>query len=420
MAVSELDNYRHQARAWLAANLERRKGWNSPTRQRGLDHRTAEGIASQRSIQRALFDGGYAGITWPTEYGGQGLTQMHELVFNEEAEAYNLPDFGVAGRTTILCGKAMLQHASKAFLQRHIPRMLSGEELWVQFLSEPDVGSDLAGVLTRATRDGDRWILNGSKIWSSGAYYADYGMCLARTDWAAPKHRGLTWFAVPIESPGITVQPIRQINGDSEFCQEFLDDVELTDADVIGEVNQGWRVTQTLLTFERSSARMETAAPPKGPDQLAPDLVELARRVGRLQDGHVRQLIARAHVNDVVLDELGHWIDNLVGAGGDDAGALMAYKKLAKGTLDPIRGRIGIEVGGASAIAWDLDNEENLLPSLGYLNSRIQAIAGGTNEMMRNTIGERVLGLPREPSFDRDRSFSEILRSGTNWGREVR
>ena len=154
-----LDDYRDQARRWLAANLERRNDQDSGIRPRGLDHKTVEGIASQRLIQSVLFTGGYAGISWPIEYGGQGLTQVHERVFNEEAEAYELPDFGVAGRTTILCAKTMLRHAGKEFLQRHIPRMLAGEELWVQFLSEPDVGSDLAGVLTRATRDGDRWIL---------------------------------------------------------------------------------------------------------------------------------------------------------------------------------------------------------------------------------------------------------------------
>ena len=245
-------------------------------------------------------------------------------------------------------------------------------------------------------------------------------MCLARTDWNAPKHRGLTWFAVPIDSPGLTVQPIRQINGDSEFCQEYFDDVDLADSDVIGEVNQGWRVTQTLLMFERSSAKLETAGPPKGADHLAPDLVALADRVGKIDDAHVRQLIARAHVNDVVLNELGHRIDSLVSAGGTEAAAFMAYKKLAKGTFDPIRGRIGIEVGGAVALVWELDDEEGFLPSLGYLNSRIQSIAGGTNEMMRNAIGERVFGLPREPSFDSDHPFSEVIRAATEWGRDTR
>ena len=129
--------------------------------------------------------------------------------------------------------------------------MLAGDELWCQFFSEPGAGSDLAGVTTRATRDGDRWILSGAKIWSSGAYYSDYGMCLARTDWDVPKHRGVTWFAVRTDAPGVTVRPIREINGEVEFCEEFFDDVELTDDDLIGEVNQGWGIAQAMLVFER-------------------------------------------------------------------------------------------------------------------------------------------------------------------------
>ena len=160
-----------------------------------------------------------------------------------------------------VCAPTMLAHASPEFLARHIPKILAGEELWVQFFSEPGAGSDLAGITTRATNDGDEWILNGSKIWSSGAYYADYGMCLARTDWEVPKHRGVTWFAVQIDQPGVTVQPVREINGDAEFCQEFFDDVRLSYDEVIGEINQGWRVAQTMLVFERGGFEVALAGP---------------------------------------------------------------------------------------------------------------------------------------------------------------
>ena len=145
----------------------------------------------------------------------------------------------IPGRRTSRASGAMLAHASPDFLRRHIPKMLSGEDVWVQFFSEPSAGSDLAGVQTRADRDGDRWILNGAKIWSTGAAFADYGMCLARTNWDVPKHQGLTWFAVRCDAPGVTVQPIREISGGEDFCQEFFDDVELSDDDVIGEVNNG-------------------------------------------------------------------------------------------------------------------------------------------------------------------------------------
>ncbi len=413
--VPSLDAYRAQARRWLADNLKvRRDGYDVP---RGLDHKTIESIAVERSVQRRLYLGGYAGITWPSKYGGQGLTEDHAEIFRQEAEVYHLPEFGVAGRTTLSCAETMLSHATDKFLTVHIPRILSGDELWVQFLSEPAAGSDLAGVLTRADRDGDRWILNGSKIWSSGAYYADYGMCLARTDWAAPKHRGLTWFAVKIDSPGVTVRPLRQINGDAEFCEEFFDDVELDDGDRIGEVNDGWRVAQTLFVFERSSSRMETAQPSRRPDVVAPDLRALADRVGRLGERDVRQLIAQAHINDIVLDALNRWIEGRIRGGGSDSAAIAAYRKLAKGVFDPVRGRIGLEVGGLRAVTWDREELGGDFPSLNYLNCRIQAIAGGSNEMMRNTIAERVLGLPREPGFDRDRPFAEVLAAAREWWR---
>ncbi len=222
-----VEDFRQRARTWLEANLEKRPP--GEVLARGRRDRTPEAMAVERGLQRKLYEGGFAGITWPKEYGGQGLTAAHERAFNEEAIPYRMPDLGAAGSVTFeMCGPTMLLHASPEFLQRHVPPVLAGDELWAEFFSEPVAGSDLAGVQSRATKDGDRWILNGSKIWSSGAYYADYGMCLARTNWEVPKHRGLTWFAVKTDKPGVTVQPIRQINGDAEFCQEFFDDVELT------------------------------------------------------------------------------------------------------------------------------------------------------------------------------------------------
>jgi alkylation response protein AidB-like acyl-CoA dehydrogenase len=407
------------ARAWLESNLDRRQESDRGPRLRGVDHKTVEGISEQRVLQRKLYEGGFAGISFPAEYGGRGLSQEHERVFRQEAEPYVTPDFGVAGGTTFgVCARTMLAHASPDFLKRHIPKMLSGENLWVQFFSEPEAGSDLAGIRTRATRDGDRWILNGAKIWSSGAYYADYGMCLARTNWDVPKHRGLTWFAVPISAPGVTVQPITEINGDAEFCQEFFDDVELTDDDVIGDVDQGWRVAQTMLVFERGGGGSDQPAPTSAAE-VAPDLVSLARRTGRSEDPTVRQLIARAHVNDFAQRQLGRRIGaRLKATGGTDSG-IAAYLKLAAGTLDPIRARIGMEVGGAEALVWDGGDVTGMAPAVNLLNGRVMSIAGGTNEMQRNGIGERVLGLPREPSFDSSKPFGDVLRDSRNWDGKI-
>jgi alkylation response protein AidB-like acyl-CoA dehydrogenase len=412
---ADLETYREQARSWLAANLEPRPQDKLLSRAIG-SHKTREGIVEERALQRRLYDAGYMGITWPEEYGGQGLSPAHERAFKQEASAYRLPDLGIAGGVTIgVCAPTMLMHASPAFLRRHIPAILAGDELWAQFFSEPGAGSDLAGVTTRAERDGDRWILTGSKIWSSGAYYADYGMCLARTNWDVPKHRGLTWFAVRTDAPGVTVQPIRMINGDAEFCQEFFDDVELTDDDVIGDIDLGWTVAQTMLVFERGGGAPEVPSTAPPASALAPDLVVLARRLGREKDPAVRQLIARAHANDFVQRQLGNRVGGLLRASnGTDAG-VAAYGKLAAGTFTSERARIGMEVGGAGALVWEAGDEQGMTTAVDYLIGRMPAIAGGTNEMQRNGIGERVLGLPREPAFDLDKPFREVVNNAANW-----
>lgn len=413
--TTDLDDYRDRARAWLAERLEPRR----PDDLAGADpaHWTQDRDQRERAIQRILFDGGYAGIAWPKEYGGQGLTPAHQQAFDEAAQDFRVAEFGILGRTTWgICVPTMLAHGSPAFLARHVPRVLAGEELWVQFFSEPEAGSDLAGVRTRATRDGDRWILRGSKVWSSGAYYADYGLCLARTNWDVPKHRGLTWFAVKVDKPGIEVQPLRQLNDRSEFCQEFFDDVELTDDDVIGEVDHGWTVARTMLVMERQVGARTRMRPVAGGRRPAADLVSLARQAGREHDPRVQDLIARAHIIDVVQAELGNRVQELADAGGRDAASLACYPKLAAGTSTPVRALMGIEIGGGPGLTWPAGASPPAAVS-DYLGARAQSIAGGTNEMMRNVIGERVLGLPREPSYDTGRPFSEVVRRAAEWGR---
>jgi alkylation response protein AidB-like acyl-CoA dehydrogenase len=411
----DLAEYRAQARAWLAAHLEPR----SPDDPAGADpaHWTEDRDRRERALQRTLFEGGYAGIAWPAQYGGQGLTAAHQQAFDDEAQGFRVPEFGILGRTTWgICVPTMLAHAAPDFLARHVPRVLAGEELWVQFFSEPEAGSDLAGVRTRATRDGDRWILRGSKVWSSGAYYADYGLCLARTNWDVPKHRGLTWFAVQVDQPGITVQPLRQINERAEFCQEFLDDVEVAEDDVIGEVNQGWTVARTMLVMERQVGARTKLRPATGDRQSAADLVALAGQAGRTADPHVQDLIARAHILDVVQAELGMRVADLAAAGARDPASLACYPKLAAGMYTPARAMMGIEIGGSAGLTW-ADGESQPQVVMDYLSARGQSIAGGTNEMMRNVISERVLGLPREPAVDTGRPFSEVVRQAGEWGR---
>ncbi|WP_241840188.1 acyl-CoA dehydrogenase family protein [Frankia sp. CcI49] len=411
-----LDEYRARARAWIRENLRPVPAAGPAPVGMRTTETPPEVIAAGRALQRKLFDAGYAGITWPREYGGQGLGGEYERAFLEEARGYQMPNLGIAGGTTFgVCAMTMLAHASPDFLRRHIPRILTAEELFVQFFSEPEAGSDLAGVRSRAVREGGRWILNGAKIWSSGAYYADWGMCLARTDWDVPKHRGLTWFAVPIGAKGVTVRRIRQITGDAEFCEEFFDNVELTDDDVIGDVNDGWTVAQTMLMFERGGGLSHGGPVRKVPQGIAPDLVELARSVGRIDDPQARDLIVRAHVDDVARRALMARLGGLMRAEPGRAAHLASYAKLASGVHDPVRANLAMAIGGPDAVAWEENDEAAGRTAIGFLNSRFMSIAGGTNEVQRNGIGERVLGLPREPSFDSGKPFREVLRDARNW-----
>lgn len=393
----------------------------------GRDHKTRDDFVAERAIQRQVFEAGYAGLTFPKEYGGAGLTPLYERVWMEETRHFRTANFGAAAGTTYnVCGRTMLAHASADFLRRHIPKMLAGEELWVQYFSEPGAGSDLAGVTTRAERDGDRWILNGSKVWTSAGHYADFGMCLARTNWDVPKHRGLTWFGVKVDRPGVTVQPIRELNGAAEFSQEFFTEVELSDDDVIGDVDNGWAIAQTMLIYERGGGSPVMAPPAAAsaplelaPQLLAPDLVSLAQKAGRTEDKYIQHVITRAHIDEWAVGELRrHMGVRIRAVGGADA-SLASYAKLAGGVTRAKRSVISMQVGGGAAMAWVPGDEDGQGPVLGFLNGRLGCIAGGTNEVQRNSIAERVLGLPREPSFDTTKPFRDVVRDARNWSGKV-
>ena len=403
-------------RAWLEANLPPRPGLVL----RAAREISPEQVAADRVLQRAVYDAGYLGIAVPVEYGGQGLTIAHQRIWNAESAPYAIPmPGGIASAVTLnVVLPTLLQHASEQQKRTWIPRMLGGEEIWVQLLSEPGAGSDLAGVLTKATRDGDTWILNGTKVWSSGALHADAGICLARTDWDVPKHRGLTWFKVPLHDPAVTVRPIREINGSSEFCEEFLDDVVVTDDLVIGGVNEGWPIANTMLAFERGAgAPSDERSAPGSRDRraLAPDLVALAEARGLVDDGAVRQLIARAHIDDCMQLLLVRRVKKAMTTGKVNP-SIISLVKLSAGINDPVRAGIAMEIAGRAGVAWPADDEAASSPAINFLNGRIISIAGGSNQIQRNIISERLLGLPREPSADADKPFRDVLRDAKAWG----
>jgi len=414
LSDEDLGRYRAELRAWISRNL--------PPRPPGADLRAAhditpERLREERGKQRALHAAGYVGITVPEEYGGQGLTQEHQRVWLEESSAFAVPaPGGIASHVTLgIVLPTLLVHASEDQKRRWIPRILSGEEIWVQLLSEPGAGSDLAGLLTRATRDGDAWVLNGTKVWSSGAMAADFGICLARTDWDAPKHRGLTWFKVPLHDPQVTVRPIREINGSAEFCEEFLDDVTVGPDMVIGEVGGGWPIANHMLAVERGAGAAQSAGMATRERTLAPDLVALAKARGLERNTATRQLIAKAHINDYMQAELTQRVGGAIAVGKADPTSASLIK-LGIGVRDPLRAALAMEIGGRAAIAWPAAARDGSAAAINFLNGRIYSIAGGSNQIQRNIISERLLGMPREPSTDSDKPFREVLRDAQRWG----
>jgi alkylation response protein AidB-like acyl-CoA dehydrogenase len=371
-----------------------------------------EGVARSRRIQRSLWDGGIAGVTVPVAYGGLGLSPAHDRVFREEAAPYRMPEeFGNAFNVVL---PTLLAHASEDLKEHYIPRILNGEHIWCQFLSEPSGGSDLAGLLTRAERDGETWRLNGAKIWTTGGNYSDYAICLARTDPDVPKHAGLTMFIVPMSDPGISVVPLTLTDGSQDFCQEYIDDVVIPLDHVIGGINDGWRVATTLMMNERTAVgRGWSLGGSQGQSEdrgIAFDrgLLELARSNGRVDDPHMRSLIGESWVMTVVQEQTVKRVSEAMRT-GQMPGHAAALLKAMSGATGRRQGEIGLEVAGTRSAAWRPGEHGRW--GVGRLSSH--GIGGGTTEMQRNAIAERLLGLPRDPSSDRELPFNQIRKNTT-------
>jgi alkylation response protein AidB-like acyl-CoA dehydrogenase len=409
---ADLEAYRERARDWLDANVAPLVDGADP-----FDAMTeSDAVAHARRLQRQLFDGGYAGIVFPRTYGGQGLTPSHQRCFTRESSRYQSPHrFNMS--TVAIIAPTLLEFGTEEQKRAHIPAILRGDELWAQLLSEPTGGSDLAGAVTTATRDGDTWILRGAKTWTSGGHLRDRGLCVARTDWNVPKHRGLSMFIVDLHQPGVTVRPIRQANGAAEFCEEFFDDVELPATALVGEEGEGWAVASRMLFHERSAVGGSTVYAGRitgrrrgtGGSRRQADLVARARSTGRAGDDHVRQEVAEAHVLTTVR---AHLIDRVTTGirTGVLPGSAAAITKLFTATAAARVATIALEVAGTNGVVAPT-GATGVAPGVGYLIRQATSIGGGTNEMQRNNISERVLGMPRERSEDRDRPFSEVRQN---------
>lgn len=397
--------FRLKARAWMAGRLPPRRA-----EEPHMDWEDKALIAVDRHSQRILWEGGLAGITVPVDYGGLGLSCRFEAIFSEEAEPFRLPwHFGNNPNIVL---PVMLAHASEAQKQRYIPAMLRGDHIWCQMTSEPSGGSDLFGLITRAEKRGGNWVLNGSKIWTTGGADSDMGLCLARTDPAVPKHAGLTMFLVEMKAPGITTRPLTLVNGTKDFCQEFLDDVEVPEDHVVGEVGGGWTVATTQLAAERSAVARGWhigvgAAVPREHIELATEPLELARALGVTQDMRARQIVGEVLALEALRELSARRAANGI-ASGTLPGTAGGVASLASSTF---KGRVTAlmsELAGPCGVTGEPDGGE---PVQGMDRVWTHRIGGGTSEMLRNTISERHLGLPREPSADRDMPFNQLRQN---------
>jgi len=404
--AEDLDAFRTRAKEWVTTNLELLNGADPY-----LGHATddADHVMRAKAIQRKLWDAGFAGLCYPVEYGGRGLPAEYQDAFIEVTYGYELPRlFNIPTFTIIL--PTILDFGTEEQKQRFIPAALKGEELWVQFLSEPTGGSDLAGALTRAERHDEVFILNGSKIWSTYAWKSDYALCVARTDWDVPKHRGLSVLIVKVHQPRITITKIKHVDGTDDFCQEFFDDVPIPADHVLGQVNDGWNVASRLLLHEREamSGSSPYAMAPRTAahesDQVS--AAALAQVSGGVNDPRVRQLVGEARVLTRVHTALVGRIGTSIRT-GRLPGSAGSISRLSNGMLRVRLASIAIEIAGDRAVAWHDDDPTGAL-GVAYLGRQGVCIGGGTTEITRNIISERVLGMPRERAEDLDRPFRDV------------
>jgi alkylation response protein AidB-like acyl-CoA dehydrogenase len=323
-------------------------------------------------------------------------------------------------------GPGLLEFGTEEQKQKYLPRILDGTDLWIQFLSEPTGGSDLASTMTRADRDGDGWIVNGSKIWTSLATEADMGMCLVRTNWDVPKHRGMSVLMIPMDAPGLEIQPLRLVSGQTGFCQEFFTDVRLPADALLGDVDDGWTVASRLLVHERNALNggSDFFIPPM--NRNAPraartssgrdDLVELAERRGDANDSHTRQLVAEAYALSRVTMQTAQRV-TMAMAKGTLPPAASSILKLSNTESAIRRSDITMALSGTRAVVWEDGDRGAEMQGVGYLSRQSAALISGTSEIQRNIVSERMLGLPREPALDRELPFSEVRHNTMPTGR---
>ncbi len=426
-APPDIEEFRREARAWLEANAEPvsaqpsaeeredeagTRPWGTGSDNVAVFHNIDENEERSRLMacqkwQQNKFDAGYAMINWAPELGGRGLANSYQRAYNTEESRFVIPSAGELPPTSMgLIARTIAAYGTDEQKQRFIAPLMR-QDIWgCQLFSEPSAGSDLASLTTKAVRDGDEWVLNGQKVWTSGAMFAQWGLAITRTDFDAPKHKGMTAFLVPFDAPGVEVRPIRQMSGGSNFNEVFLSDVRVAEDLRLGEVGEGWRVALTCLGFERDHSGGGGGGHVGGGFR---QIVATAEHFGTIDEPGVRQMLADLYIHHRVAQFTNRRAASAIRAGqvpGPEAslGKLLWTANMAR-TSDAVSRLLGprlvADTGEWGTYAW----AEHVLGAPGY------RIAGGSDEIQRNIIGERVLGLAAEPRVDKDVPFSEAQRA---------
>ena len=383
--------FQHEVRTWLKRNMPKRDPAERP-----LDFHDPERIARAKVWQRKLFEAGYVAMGWPREYGGRGADVMRQTIVNEEMVRARAP--GLIGLMGVqMVGPTLIQHGTEAQRRRHLPKILTAEEIWCQGYSEPGAGSDLASLRTRAERDGDDFVVNGQKVWTSNAQFADWMFCLVRTDPEAPKHAGISYLLIDMKSPGITVRPLVQMTGDAGFNEVFFEDVRVPQANLVGGLNNGWQVANATLAHERNMLGATTRT-----QQTFQSLLRLARTHGRGGRSASADPVVRQHLADLAirvetmkLEAYRQLTDSLRGR---PSGIAASINKLVTTELNHDLARTALDILGSYGPLGRRDarvRDRGVWP-LDYMFSLGLIIGGGTSQIQKNIIAERGLGLPRE------------------------
>ncbi len=390
----DIEEFRTEVQAFFSARYDLRDPEVDDEREdiiaRAPDgHQTMVDLA--RDLQRQLAAAGLSGVHIPVEYGGRGLGHDHAKLIEHEHRRYDAPSLRPLGIGMHLAVATLLASGSEQQKRRYLPALISADEQWCQLFSEPDAGSDLVSLRTRAVLDGDEWVIDGQKVWSSYAANAHFGLLLARTDPDAPKpHVGITMFVLPMDAPGVTVRPLVDIAGGLHFNEVFLEGVRLDGDSVIGDVNQGWGVSQGTLGGERSGYMGGS-----GDGRRLRQVITAARTAGVIDDSVMRDRMMRIVTAERVLEWVrDRYLAGVLAGGNPAAGSMM---KLAGGSLEQQCSELIADIAGAAGQAWDSTDRDGDIVSHDLNATRQSRIAGGTHQIQRNLLGERVLGLPREP-----------------------